>query len=446
MDYIVIAVLAFMGGAVSGFFLWEPKRIRLETQKRSLDVQAQRLQKSGQESDAKAQELEKYAAELEANQKIFEEKFSRLKAEEQSRVDVAWTEVRNAETRLKNETERFRAGVISFKELQDENAILKRDLRNLDINIRKFHLDREQQEQMQIVLDRKIKDVGNRYIKDTVKWIGGSLNQNNFASCKQRLQDVIERCRAAGFQIPDQEEIALIANLKTDYEKAVRSAFEREEQARIKAQIREEQLRQKEIDRELKQLEREREAIRAALEKALADAKGQHSEEVERLKARLAEAEAKSQRAISQAQLTKSGHVYVISNIGSFGDGVFKVGMTRRLEPQERISELSNASVPFPFDVHAMISSDDAPTLENTLHRQLHRTRINKTNPRKEFFKTDIESIIQIVKEHHGDVQYLADVEALQYRQSVSMTDEDQEFIESVYDDLDEEEIPVDEI
>src|SRR5262249_14343424 len=156
------------------------------------------------------------------------------------------------------------------------------------------------------------------------------------------------------------------------------------------AQIREEQLRQKEIDRELKQLEREREAIKVALEKALAEAAGQHSAEVEQLRARLKEAEERAQRAVSQAQLTRAGHVYVISNIGSFGDGVFKIGMTRRLEPLERVYELGSASVPLPFDVHMMISCDDAPSLENALHRAFFRSRINKSNPRKEFFKTDI--------------------------------------------------------
>ncbi len=228
---------------------------------------------------------------------------------------------------------------------------------------------------------------------------------------------------------------------------AVRAAFEREEQARIKAQIREEQLREKEIERELKQLDREREAIKATLEKALAEAEGQHSAEVERLRARLKEAEERAQRAISQAQLTKAGHVYVISNIGSFGEGVFKIGMTRRLEPMERVYELSAASVPFPFDVHMMISCDNAPTLENALNRAFFRARINKTNPRKEFFKTDIESICKIVKEHHVEVEYVADAEALQYRQSLTMSDDDQEFIESVYDKLaDDGELVTDEI
>ena len=160
--------------------------------------------------------------------------------------------------------------------------------------MRKLRLDRDEQKQVQFVHEQKISEVGSRYLKDTVKWIGTSLNPNNFASCKQRLLDVIERCRSAGLDIAVSEETTLVANLKSEYEKAVRAAFEREEQARIKTRIREEQLRQKEIDREVKQLEREREAIKTALEKAIADAKDQHSEEVDRLKARLQEAEARS--------------------------------------------------------------------------------------------------------------------------------------------------------
>jgi hypothetical protein len=218
-------------------------------------------------------------------------------------------------------------------------------------------------------------------LKENVKWVGVSLNANNFVACKQRLQDVIERCRGIEFMISASEEAELFANLKSEYEMVVRQALEREEQARIKAQIREELMREREIERELKQLEREREAIKSALEKALRDAAGQHNEEVERLKTRLAEAEEKARRAISQAQLTKSGFVYVLSNIGSFGENIFKVGMSRRLDPFERVRELGGASVPFPFDVHMMISTNDAPTLENAMHRKLHKCRINKTNP-----------------------------------------------------------------
>jgi len=137
--------------------------------------------------------------------------------------------------------------------------------------------------------------------------------------------------------------------------------------------------------------------------------------------------------------MTKSGHVYVLSNIGSFGEGIFKIGMTRRLEPADRVRELGDASVPFPFDVHMMISSDDAPTLENALHRALHRLRLNKIKPRKEFFRTDLDAIRQIVEQDHGEVDYVADAEALEYRQSFEMSEDDSEFIESLYEKLSDE-------
>ena len=88
-----------------------------------------------------------------------------------------------------------------------------------------------------------------------------------------------------------------------------------------------------------------------------------------------------------------------------------------------------------------MISSKNAPALETALHRKLFKLRINKTNPRKEFFKTDIASIYQVVKEHHGEIEYIADADALQYRQSLTMTDDDQQFVESVYNSLEDEEV-----
>ena len=90
---------------------------------------------------------------------------------------------------------------------------------------------------------------------------------------------------------------------------------------------------------------------------------------------------------MSRAQMTRSGHVYVISNVGSFGQDVFKVGMSRRLDPMERVKELGDASVPFPFDVHAMIFTEDAPGLEKAIHRQIWESRVNRVNDRREFFQ-----------------------------------------------------------
>lgn len=93
------------------------------------------------------------------------------------------------------------------------------------------------------------------------------------------------------------------------------------------------------------------------------------------------------------AQQTKSSYVYIISNFGSFGDGVFKIGMTRRLEPLDRVRELGDASVPFTFDVHALIYSEDAPALEAELHRHFNEHRLNLVNNRKEFFRVDLDEL-----------------------------------------------------
>jgi len=376
-------------------------------------------------------ELKRQRDEQQAQAKRIDEALRKTQARE--------NQLEEANLDLKVREQHFSERLIKYEELQNENTLLKRDLQNVDVNLRKLLLDRNIQRQKQAELDQRTQELGTRYLKENVKWIGSSLNANNFVASKQRLQDVIGRCRAIGFDVPPQEEETLIADLKAEFETMVRAEFEREEQNRIKAQIREEERLQREIDRELKQLEVQRAAIQAALEKALAEAEDKHSEEVEQLKARLAEAEEKSQRAMSRAQMTKSGHVYVLSNIGSFGEGVFKVGMTRRLEPQDRVRELGDASVPFPFDVHMMISSNDAPALENALHRALHRGRLNRIKPRKEFFRTDLEAIRKVVLERHGEVQYVADPEALQYRQSLTMSEEDSEYIESVYDALEDD-------
>ena len=286
--------MGFMGGLFAGYLFLEWKRNLLEVQRRDLESQAQKLKDAENSNLIRLQELNRLTAHLSSQKEEFEEKVLLSRTEEQSRVRAAWVDIRAAESRLKNETEAFELRNVTLQDLESENVTLKRDLRNYYIEMRKLRLDRDEQKQVQFVHEQKISEVGSRYLKDTVKWIGTSLNPNNFASCKQRLLDVIERCRSAGLDIAVSEETTLVANLKSEYEKAVRAAFEREEQARIKTRIREEQLRQKEIDREVKQLEREREAIKTALEKAIADAKDQHSEEVDRLKARLQEAEARS--------------------------------------------------------------------------------------------------------------------------------------------------------
>ena len=116
----------------------------------------------------------------------------------------------------------------------------------------------------------------------------------------------------------------------------------------------------------------------------------------------------------------RAGYVYVISNIGAFGEDVYKIGMTRRLEPEERIAELSGASVPFRFDIHAMIFSNDAPKLEAALHNELADKKINLVNGRKEFFRVSLEEIKRVVRENHDKtVDFVNIPDAEQYRESL---------------------------
>ena len=130
------------------------------------------------------------------------------------------------------------------------------------------------------------------------------------------------------------------------------------------------------------------------------------------------------------AQLTRAGNVYIISNIGSLGDEVFKIGMTRRREPMDRIWELSDASVPFDFDVHAMIYSEDAPALERMLHNEFDDLRINKVNYRKEFFRLPLERIRDVVAAKGLNASFTLVAEAHEYRETMAlnkMTPEERE-------------------
>ena len=203
--------------------------------------------------------------------------------------------------------------------------------------------------------------------------------------------------------------------------------IEKEEQALIKAQIREEERAIREMEKARKEAEKEEKMLQKALDKVRAEL-GQASEEqkieyeaqLAELEGKLQEAEERGQRALSMAQQTRRGHVYVISNVGSFGEEVFKIGMTRRLEPMDRVKELGDASVPFSFDVHAMIYSDDAPALEKELHRKFNLQSVNKINPRKEFFRTSVTEVKQAVEQQGlNEVHWTMKAEAAEYRESI---------------------------
>ncbi|HJA77167.1 MAG TPA: DUF4041 domain-containing protein [Candidatus Desulfovibrio gallistercoris] len=212
---------------------------------------------------------------------------------------------------------------------------------------------------------------------------------------------------------------------------------EREEQRAIRERIREEEKARREYEKAMREAARDEERVQAAMEKARAELaraseeqKAQYEAQLAALQEKLTEAEARSQRALSMAQQTRSGHVYVISNVGSFGEDVFKIGMTRRLEPLDRVRELGDASVPFAFDVHAMIYSEDAPALENALHRKFNELRLNKVNPRKEFFRVDLGDIRAATQEMGLTAQFTMLAQAQEYRESLAMANLPKEELE----------------
>lgn len=353
-----------------------------------------------------------------------ERKISRLESENlRYKSEIELLKINNNDNylSLKKEEESNLDEITKLKELL---KIYNKDLsfyRNKSDNIEDEH-------------DRKIKTIErlrDRLIKDTYKFLKSKLTPNNYTTTKKKLDSLFTFFTKNQVIIDKYEKDILFSELKEDFETIVRKDLEKQEQSRIKARIREEQKLEQERQQEIKRLELQEKAIEKALAKAIKQAKGEHDAEVERLEQELAEAKAKSERAVSQAQLTKAGYVYVISNIGSFGENVYKIGMTRRLEPMNRIKELSSASVPFSFDVHLMISSENAPSLENELHKKLNQYRVNKVNFRKEFFKVDIKNIIELVKESHGNVEYQIDPIALEYRESTEMDIDDYKFIES---------------
>jgi hypothetical protein len=206
---------------------------------------------------------------------------------------------------------------------------------------------------------------------------------------------------------------------------------EREEQRRIREQMREEEAAQRELERARLEVERESRRDEEALRKARTELEKAEGSKQQKLLERIAELERKvaedqeRQRSISQAQLTRTGHVYVISNVGSFGEDVFKVGMTRRLVPQDRIDELGDASVPFEFDVHAIIRTQDAPALETALHRAFAHRRVNRINERKEFFRVTLDEIAEAVRKNHGDFELTRVAEAAEYRKTLALVEEE---------------------
>ncbi|UII29200.1 DUF4041 domain-containing protein [Fulvivirga maritima] len=280
------------------------------------------------------------------------------------------------------------------------------------------------------ILERKAIKLTLRAFNGECDSLISRVRWNNIERYEQRLEknyDAINKLNSSQKITIERAYLDLkMEELRLNYEFQLKKYDEKEEQRRIREQMREEEKAKRDFERAQKEAKIEEKRLQLAMRKVREEMLKSSEEEREKyeleiidLQNKLQEAEEKNQRAISMAQQTRAGHVYIISNIGSFGEDVFKIGMTRRLEPLDRVNELGGASVPFRFDVHAMIYSEDAPELESELHRAFNNNRVNHINLRREYFKISLDEIERVVKANHAEIEFIKDAEAKEYRESL---------------------------
>ncbi len=287
------------------------------------------------------------------------------------------------------------------------------------------------------------KKAGQKMVNDAIKMVLRAFNNEctvivskvkygNFENAKNQIRknaDQIEKLnKTHSIQISESYIGLKLDELSLQYQYLQEKQREKEILKEQRAAERELAKQQKEIEAKKKTLQKEQTHYQQAKEKFEALLLNPTTTEEE--KAEIRNKIAKIDRTLYDIDTNlkdvdyreanqKAGYVYIISNIGSFGKDVYKIGMTRRLEPLDRIDELGSASVPFQFDVHAMIFSDDAPALEAKLHQRFDHQKVNMVNGRKEFFKVPLAEIMKAVKEYHAQaVEFTEEAEAAQYRES----------------------------
>lgn len=291
---------------------------------------------------------------------------------------------------------------------------LRAELQNILYNLKYEKLDKSIED---------VKTISAKYLK-----IAGEGNQSIVGTLTKFIGEI---------------EYLFINAVKIEYNYYVKKEQARQEQQALREQMRQEAAERKALEEERKKVEQEESKYQAEIDRIKNQIENATASEIELLNAKILELQVKlsdvvtKKEEITSLQNGKAGTVYIISNLGSFGENVFKVGMTRRIEPQDRVNELGDASVPFKFDVHSFIFSEDAVSLENKMHRILENNRVNKVNPRKEFFNISIDELEKIVYEIEPTAEFTKTMLAEEYRQSIStsesytsdycITDEDEE-------------------
>lgn len=271
-----------------------------------------------------------------------------------------------------------------------------------------------------------------------------NLKYENFNSSCEHVEKIINKYISIATEsnkVIEPSLLAFITEIKGPFLRAVEIEYQyyvkrekaREEQAAIREQMRQEAAERKQLEEERKQVEKEEQKFHLEIKNISEQiSTSEDDTQTKLLKERLAELESQlaavsvKKEEIINLQNGKAGYVYIISNLGSFGDKMFKIGMTRRIDPQDRVDELGSASVPFKFDVHSFIFSEDAVSLESELHKRLNDRRVNKINMRKEFFNCSIEELEKLVLEIEPTAPFTTTMLAEQYRQTLELEAENE--------------------
>ena len=380
-------------------------------------------------------------------------------------IKKVYAEKSDIETKLEELRKSYEEKYIVFKKLSDEIKIYEDNLEILEFGMHSpsFNYDSSERYKNEII---KIRNRQKEMIKEKTaiyannNWfIGGSATEgkkminrivkialrafngecdasianvkwNNYEQMFMRIEKsknaINELISWSGCYIREDFFNLKIEELEHVHLYAEKKQEEKEAQRIAQEKIREEERAQREFEKAQRDAEREEIRYNLALEQAKKDLEGAHGakldslhRKIEELQHMLAEAQKNKERAISMAQQTKRGHVYVISNIGSFGENIYKIGMTRRLDPTERVKELGDASVPFSFDIHAMIYSENAPQLETALHKRFWNNRVNYVNDRREFFNINLNEIEEAVKENGAEIEFIKIPEAKEFRETI---------------------------
>lgn len=293
---------------------------------------------------------------------------------------------------------------------------------------------------------------GKKMVSDTQKLLLRAFNSecdelidkvkyNNFDASLDRIYKSAEAISKLGsmmsISITGEYLSAKVKEIRLAFEYAQKKEEEKEALKEARAEQREQAKAQRELEEQRKKIEKEQTHYQTAYERIVQQLNvDPDNEALQKKKNDMENQLIDIEKALNDIDYrqanARAGYVYVISNIGAFGEDVYKIGMTRRLEPQERIDELGDASVPFNFDVHAMIFSDDAPALEASLHRAFEDRKLNMVNSRREFFHVTLDEIKKVVRENYDKTVEFVDIpDADQYRTSMKMREEKSTIIPS---------------